>query len=498
MRHSTILLSILVLSLFPVKAQDYQSVLSDRIYYYLKSNGEIEAMDVDSTHFEGDSIFYFSSRIRNFDDCFSPYGPSWFGNKLVIKANGDNCFLNRNEDTILIRTQGNIGDIWTVYHENSLIIRGKVTDIDTMSFLNLTDTVKSIRFSALDEDLIPVDHSINDMTILLSKNYGLIQTLNFSLFPSFIESLVYDYCELEMWQLIGISQPEIGIQNLEWNDIYDFQLGDEIHTIHEYYRTFPYTKTQEKITYLSRTDKTDRINYIVSIEKIVNVGIVSEFSWGWGPPDFIDAYIDTLTYYADSSLSPMPWEPIIEKSEYGWDLNEAWAYKFLKFGELIIKTKPDILNSFFLFSDSCWDLWGGEVWVSGDMHYIKGGGGPYFKQYETGDAPYLAESVNLIYLKKTDFTWGTPLDFSSIQTLPSELLVYVVPNPAQEFILIKIPDQYLPSIIVLYDMTGKMVFNEIILASNWHIDLGANLKGLYFYKIMNDGNTLAGGQLHIK
>ncbi len=492
MRHSTIILSFFVLNLLSVQAQDYQTVLSERTYYYSKDNEEIDVLDVDSTQFESDSIFYFSSRIRNFDDCYSPSGPSWFGSKLIIKANGDNCFLNRNEDSIIIRTQGDIGDSWTVYKENSLIIIGEVTDIDTMSFLTLIDSVKTIQFSAFDGNLIPVDHSINNMSIYLSKKYGLIQTLNFSLFPSYSEPVFYNYHEIEMFQLAGLSHPELGIQNLEWNDIYDFQAGDKIHTIEESYYNFPYTKIRTKKTFISRTDAEDSISYIVSIEKIVNRGVVNEVAWNWGPPEFVAPYIDTLTYYADSLLSLMPGDPIIEF--WGWDA--AWAYKLKKYDEFIVKTKPDIENTIIHFSDPCWETWEGEVNSYGERDYIKGGGGPYYRHYERGEnAPYLAESVELVYLKKTDLLWGTPLSFNL--NFYSEPAIAVMPNPAQEYILIEIPEQYIPSTIELYDVMGRMVIKENIQASNWRIDLGANIRGQYFYKIMNDRNTLSSGQLVI-
>lgn len=492
MRHQAIMLSVLFLNLLSVKGQDYQTVLSDRTCYYIRDNGEIEAMTIDSTQFNEDSIFYFSSRIRNFDDCYSPYGHSWFGNKLVIKANGDNCFLNRDEDTILIRTRGNVGDSWTVYQDSSLIIKGWIADIDTMSFLSLKDSVKTIGFSALNENMVPVNHSINHLSILLSKKYGLVQTLNFSLLPSFTESVCSDYHEIEMLQLAGLSMSEVGIQNLEWNDIYDFQAGDKIHTIEESYYSFPYTKIHTKKTFLSRTDAENSISYIVSIEEIINRGEANEVAWNWGPPEFVGPYIDTLTYYADSLLSLMPGEPIIEFWSYG----VAWAYRLKKSDEFIIKTEPDMGNTIVLLSDPCWEIWTGEVPKWGEKNYYKGGGGPYFQQYQDGgDGPYLAASAELVYLEKTDQKWGTPLNF--VQTIFSESLINVMPNPAQQFILIEIPDQYLPGKIELYDMMGRKVLEEIIQTDKRHIDLDANLKGIYIYRILNNGHTLKSGQLNI-
>lgn len=67
-----------------------------------------------------DSIFYSYKTIRNNDtasttDCQYLVGPNWYGEKVIIKNNGENLFFNKDSDTIHIQTQAHFEDTFLVY-----------------------------------------------------------------------------------------------------------------------------------------------------------------------------------------------------------------------------------------------------------------------------------------------------------------------------------------------------------------------------------------------
>src|SRR5674476_653602 len=100
-----ILIILLFLScLSNLSAQNYKTVRSDRVACFSSQDCNVKCIRIDSIGHKSDSIYYFSPNIQQLDyRCFTPYGFSWIGKKMVIKPNL-NLFFNRNNDTIFIKT----------------------------------------------------------------------------------------------------------------------------------------------------------------------------------------------------------------------------------------------------------------------------------------------------------------------------------------------------------------------------------------------------------
>ena len=131
----------------------------------------------------------------------------------------------------IIKTTALLNDSWTAYYlPDSIKIIATVISHDTMSFLGQLDSVKTIGFQVYDKNMDLLDYPLNTMELRISKNFGFVKTFNFYLFPNLTD---YTSERFEEYSLIGLSNPEIGIQNLTWFEINDFQPGDELHIVNE-------------------------------------------------------------------------------------------------------------------------------------------------------------------------------------------------------------------------------------------------------------------------
>jgi hypothetical protein len=78
-------------------------------------------------------------------------------------------------------------------------------------------------------------------------------------------------------------------------------------------------------------------------------------------------------------------------------------------------------------------------------------------------------------------------------TTPSEIIIY--PNPSSgQFTFSKLPAE---SIIEIFDMLGKQVFQATATNDSYTINISEQSKGLYFYTIINKNKTVQHGKLSL-
>jgi hypothetical protein len=214
-------------------------------------------------------------------NCFDPKGASWMGKKIVINQNW-NYFFNAKNDTIKIKTSASLNESWDVYSSPEILIKGTVIGVDTVRFLGLIDSVKTIELKAYTITLNAFPHKLDNKKIRISKHYGFIDAVNFNSWPDY----QFTYIQGDIFQptLAGMTHPEIGIQNLTWFKVFDFQPGDEIHI--EYSAGWPlgspppYFTTNIKTIkkYISRTDYTDSIQYAFEVENVITEYIQGNYT----------------------------------------------------------------------------------------------------------------------------------------------------------------------------------------------------------------------------
>ena len=92
-----------------------------------------------------------------------------------------------------------------------------------------------------------------------------------------------------------------------------------------------------------------------------------------------------------------------------------------------------------------------------------------------------------------DFCHEIKDDIKNIQE--QKKLFDIYPNPTKEIITIKFANYIENSKFELFDLQGKIVYNEKINESNNSIHLNQLSNGIYFYIISTDGKSLQTGKL---
>jgi len=379
-----------------LSAYDYQAVYSHRTALFENESKQIVGFKIDSVKFDGDSILYPFKNIQQLEDnCFTPDGASWLGNKIRINKSW-NYFFNELNDTIKIKTDATLRQSWILYKRDNLLIDATVYFHDTMTVFGVLDSVKTIELQAYGSEISNFAHGI----LLLSKHFGLIKTYNFVVFPDYDTHYFFNN-KLELHTLVGLTNPSAGVQNLKWFDIHDFQVGDELHINYKYnpfaFCSPPSTYLLEKktiLSYLNRTNYADSIVYqIDKKEALINFSGSSN-----------SGVINHDTIYSTIKRNPefdkLPCETVVSG-------NTAFTHPMTN-EEWLVKIRPSVYSEIWKsteMNDSCW----GATVADGcfpSFSYYQGMGGPY---YECNGMMGESEENKLVYFKKGSTSWGTPL-----------------------------------------------------------------------------------------
>jgi hypothetical protein len=478
----SVLLAVFLINFFTVNGQNWQTVRSGRIAYFDNDQGWINCIRIDSVKFDKDSVLYPMANIQQIgSNCFTPKGNSWMGIKVIIKNNGVNLFFNNNNDTIRINTRAKAGESWTLFEiKDSIKIIAEVLSAETQSILGETDSIKTIGFKVYEKNILAEHHYLRDKSLILSKSHGFIKMMNFRVFPE--EPTTPSFEILMVYHLIGLTNPDRGVQNLTIMDIFDFQVGDELHVFYEWkdWDSFRGYLTQRKtiLKYLERSGTHDSVVYKIDREESVFNRIQK---WDSTTYEYVHDTLN-MAYQPDSLFDKLPGEPIIAE-------DGAYANIMVN-GTPVSKIKP-FEHIYFNESDNCYR----RIFYDGcysDNSYFKGLGGPYYS-CQGGFITLTSEENKLVYYKKGSTTWGTPLVITAVDDLEIEDQLKVYPNPASDFVTIENrsgkADEY---IISLTDLQGREVFkNETVISTTFRLDVSSLKAGAYILKLKDKENQLS-------
>lgn len=372
------------LSLF---SQNYHCINPNNISFFIDSTGEIRAFKIDSAAFlNNDSIYFTFKQIRPFNykkNCYRADGASWLGKQLVLKSNGDYLFFNYQQDTIKIKSTAGLNENWIAFiYKNGSYIRATITKIDTSSFLGLNDSVKTIIFSAFDKNNIALSHRVNHLSISLSKNYGFVKTMNFLNFPDGLNWFIYSDQALAEYKLCGLTNPSVGCHNVTWKEVYNFNIGDELHTVYTSIEGHPYYDDRKNIytikTVISKSQSHDTLIYTFyrkeqTINQNINLSTHDTIRSSSTIKDTIIFRVAPNKYF-DNLAGETSWRDKTFKYPLEYYQEYFANGRYLKFD-------PNLNNPLKL-TDSCYGFFIADG-VTADK-YIEGLGGPYYRGGMTG------------------------------------------------------------------------------------------------------------------
>jgi hypothetical protein len=437
--------------------QDYQTVRSDFVHFFLDENGSDHGMRMDSVFVDGsDSILmnYLTLRYPNYD-VIDAYVPSWLGAKTVIRPNGKNLFFNSGGDTIHIETLAQLNDGWNLFSlDPASYLEGTVTDISPSVILDSAIEVKTISLQRKDLLGNPLAHALNGKTIKISSSLGILQGFDFHLFPD-------DTIQIE---IAGMENPDRGLYRLTWHQIYDFQVGDEFHYKHEddnpglerriqivtnvtngfsertvefdvykldmWFNGNPSPQTQ--VLESSSYQITEEYGYLNERNLVMSNAAIafdsSFYEFNGSDSIFGALFINSIqSHYSDRLASYSNYNNIV----YALDTNGYYyAYQTVSGGTLTIKKYADGIGRTY------WRRWESDGWLSSEAE------------------------EQLVYFKKGSTEWGTPYSMSLItgiedSPIPNNQLVY--PNPIKQGDLLNLGVKY--DQVEVFDVSGKSILS---------------------------------------
>jgi len=470
-------------------SQNYEAVKADASYYFYDSTSqEILVARIDSTAISGSETQYFGMRqIRQTDyGCYNIDGASWLGDEVVEKPDGTYVFTiypfspGDSAQTYRIQTLAGLGQSWNFYNYHFINhhIEANVTGIVIKPFLEFTDSVKVITLTRKDALGQVVADPVNSQKIILSKNYGLIRL------PKFDDLLYLN----KFYDIVGKTNPETGITNLNTMQIFDFEKGDEFHTVYyDRYFSIPYPETTISTIMKVLSKMPDPNSSSVTYEFEQCQSSCYKLS---DTNSTITYRFDTISQTYSTQLTPEfetePLEPVMLSSN-NWIIKTTMGLStdpLFPFPNKPYKAIPS-LEAYSFYSQECYM----PVMLDGcltSIYYFKGLGGPYYNCNEISWGP----SWNLLkYYKKGSETWGTPLDCDSLLQvgLPEyhkNLSINIYPNPTTGVITVSIPSvNHFPCRLEIFDLSGRKASEFTMIQQIESFELSNLPQGLYSVKL---------------
>ncbi len=414
-----------------LSSQNFQNICSPGTTLYEGPDRYFKAFRQDSVLAVGnsDTLFYSYRAIRDSSGsnfiCRDTTNGDALGRKVIKTHDGWFSFFNKMNDTIKLNTQAALNESWRFCSlpDSSAVpedgyLQATVTAIMMDSVAGTTDMVKVITLQAKDGLNLNIPCIFNQKTIRLSQHYGLSKFYDLYWIP-------FDTLSLA---LAGKTSPPIGAQPFTWADVYNFNVGDVFHYAghHSYGSAAVSWKSISRILGKTVYGNMDSVHYQVEMCKK---------TWYPQPPpntatlhDTVIESHDFIQLSGDLTLSLLPDEFSTTgfvarsvKRKYS-DYHHRQAQIF------------DISGYYYYGSDSCYsdpfEAWGPVYW------YVPGLGLTN-NMYSFADITIEAYSNDLVYFKKGEETWGTPVstDCSTLvgfedKDFASEPAIEVFPNPA--------------------------------------------------------------------
>ncbi len=243
-------------------AQNYQCLQTGVKSYYINGNGYFRGIRVDSATTSGaDNIYHLFRTPRGAYDpdmplmktmVFDTASGSWVGKRVVQHADGTFIFDSYWNDSVVVKTQANVGDSWIFYSDtSSLYYQATVVSTDTMTIWSMLDSVKTIMINAYNASGIVHTDPVDSFTIILSKNNGFVQAFDLYTFPYHVPDSAYrigldffldrslcDYNRVMTKPISGIDRKVglfklVSFVNPNQQQLRNWSKGDVIHSVNE-------------------------------------------------------------------------------------------------------------------------------------------------------------------------------------------------------------------------------------------------------------------------
>lgn len=388
---------------------------------------------VDSLKIDIRKVDYFFPKTINYPDTNNNFcqkvGYFFLGPKLRVLKNGEQYIFDKNGDSLKIFSSDPVGTIWILKKlTDSLVLTATRIRSSVFSFQSITDSIYVFRMDLRDSIGNVIKDRIGGTEVWISKNYGIVKGINFydmSYSKKYLK-VIYRNVKLAGNTRLG------GVLPMTYGELYDYEVGDEYHfRLHRdnvnpnHNATLKYLIYKKEITGKSikyyrrvsfRFDSQDG-SYHESFDTlgVFEVKDINEYVHGFLPGCLqSEKEINNYVYC---------------KSQQGW----MQAFK--------------IYNGFSVYSDSCSERFVFEYWQ--ERQWNGGIGITYYSGYQREGYG----QISVLYYKKGNKTWGSPLSVNSnLDKMDNSISFY--PNPAKDEITIESPNS---ETLTLLNLQGKIL-----------------------------------------
>jgi hypothetical protein len=460
------------------KSQEYQLFFSDKFYIYefeYAGENHFTVFKSDTLSMNGSDSVFFNYARTNEDNIYGPPASSfdtysystWAGNKVIVNPNGETKLFNKINDSLVFRCQAIVGETWSLYNfPNGDQFLATVSSVTFDSVFTTMDSVKTITIQHIDSTGNFVLDSLNNFEFKLSRNYGLLATLEINHFPN----------RTTVYRLSGIDQV-IGNNRISPMSLYNYEVGDIFH-----YYSYNHVSLSvnvwvyQKRFILSKNIISGGVSYLVgdSLYTITD---------NLGSPTSTTSYIVTTeTYY--NTLSTI--DSLCGKLPYDFKFNSNRRYisswhrsvngrRAIYTVPCISRISPYIPSTIMRFQSGCS---GGYCSFPGGSNWFVEGIG-FFSHFATMDSSSSIYTCgkSLVYYQKGNETYGAPIQFPiNTEIIESKLAleeIQIFPNPGNELVTIKNIGKN--NSIIIYDSMLKEAKVNLIYGEN---QISFNCEGL--------------------
>ena len=502
--------------------QNFNPLRSNRIPFF-KQDGEnfILGLQVDSVTISGDSTFYHFYQTWDYQkadgfgydegECVFPNGPSWLGHNAVELSDGRFLFTNYLKDTITLKPYAEIDETWNAFtFLNGDILWATVDDIYNEEILGVESQLKEISFRRKDSDgLINPDFPSN-LQVVISDSLGFVITFPFRSLGeldsnSWPQELWGNYeLKLKNFSIIGLTNPNVGLNQISNISSYNFDVDDEFHWVEEIYFGLnpdygvePEDYTLKKTQQISKLiDKTYDENSMKITYTWDNVELYEFSGEENGVPFYNSEYSEYRSTSSIKTADTIYYLP--EKAYYDEDEWEGIYYRqhIHSHDRMRIAHIVEQPSIFYNYDEEYWEilfLSGTDEYKEGlgeglgDLGFRNAGFDHYHKRY-------------LAYYKKGDQTWGTPLVINSVSTIHTGT-VNVYPNPVRsgEYITISAPTDGEFYSVTLFNISGTTLKHEKGLQGQQLWQIPSQLPvGIYILRVTGTKGSLFTTRLSVQ
>jgi hypothetical protein len=400
--------------------------------------------------------------------------PAFIGSEVCQTATATTLNLGSDEDPLLLTLfpEHPVGSTWLAVVTPADSVYAKVDQVTWTSVLGLPDSVKTINLYTIENgDLLPL---YNTAPIRISRNYGLVTGV-------FLHWLGTPTGPIE---LVGMSDPVVGVQNPNREQVFQLTAGDELHvtkvTTQFVDDSFYHEYREKQNTYTSTglLPGGDRFFVFRGDQKIYQDGPA--------------ASTDTIRLTDQTDTLVVPWPRLAFLDEQPGalltspDYPESWQVVSLGHQYFCEQPAKRLGAPVFMSNEECavilFDV------LPGDDFYAYYSG-PYYRSITVGGFHFrLLEYANVAGQPSC----GTPFDFvvNTEEVLEAEQIV-LWPNPVRHQLNISwFSDLSLDRSLEITNSVGQIVHQTFFSSNHQNLDLSSLPEGNYYLHFLTpNGQT---------